>query len=367
VFGHINTSNSASSWSINSSGAASFPSLTSGVSSISSLAVNSSSVRSSGDLITISVTPTGNYIYLNNGGVLGGYNTTGNPASFPWTIDMVGLGTFRSISSLAGSINNLYSNILSINNGNALRSANDLFNVSVSPTTGNYLYYNNSSAFGHINTSNSAASWLINSAGSGTIPVINSTTGNITTGNITTLNVYETATINKVSINSTMRSNNDLFNVSSSSTGPYLFIGGDCTIGTYNTSNSSFPWFVEMDGDSTFQSVSTPHLKATGRIKQERIEDSALTYNVTNNTTSLTYLTSSGNIIVNLNVLNESNNYNMYEFRCTGANAVRFNANGVTLYDNSNTSRSFFVSTTQKYFKFHYIEQNGSYFYHQFI
>ncbi len=97
-------------------------------------------------------------IYLNNGGVLGGYNTTGTPANFPWTIDMAGLGSFRSSSSLTGSINNLYSNILSINNGTALRSANNLFNVSQSPSTGNYLYYNNSSAFGHINTSNSASS-----------------------------------------------------------------------------------------------------------------------------------------------------------------------------------------------------------------
>jgi len=81
--------------------------------------------------------------------VLGGYNTTGAPSSFPWTIDMVGLGTFRSISSLTGTINILYSIILSINNGTALRAANELFNVSASPRTGNYLYYNTSSVFGH--------------------------------------------------------------------------------------------------------------------------------------------------------------------------------------------------------------------------
>jgi hypothetical protein len=56
----------------------------------------------------------------------------------------------------------------------------------------------------------------------------------------------------------------------------------------------------------------------------------------------------------------------MYEFRCTG-DSVRFNANGTTVYDNSNTSRSFFVLTTQKYFKFHYIDQNGVYYYYQFI
>ena len=151
TFGNINTSNSASSWSINSSGSATFPSLNSGVSSISTLADGSSNIRSSGDLLNVSVTSTGNYIYLNNGGVLGGYNTTGIPSNFPWTIDMVGLGTFRSISSLTGSINNLYSNILSINNGSALRSSNDLFNISISGL-GNYLYYNLQSVLGHIVT-----------------------------------------------------------------------------------------------------------------------------------------------------------------------------------------------------------------------
>jgi hypothetical protein len=169
-----------------------------------------------------------------------------------------------------------------------------------------------------------------------------------------------------------MRSSNDLFNASSSSTGPYLFIGSDCTIGTYDTNNSSFPWFIEMDGDATFStvnspSISTPHLKTTGKIKRERVVDSATTYNVSNTTTSLTYLTGGTNIIVNLNVLDVSNNYNMYEFRCTAAGTVQFNANGVTLYDNMNVSRSSISTTSQKYFKFHYIDRNGVYYYHQFI
>ena len=85
-------------------------------------------------------------------------------------IDMAGLESFRSISSQTGTINNLYSNILSINNGNALRSSNHLFNVSASPTTGNYLDNNNSSVFGHINTYNSTSSWSINSSGSASFP-----------------------------------------------------------------------------------------------------------------------------------------------------------------------------------------------------
>jgi len=124
--------------------------------------------------------------------------------------------------------------------------------------------------------------------------------------------------------------------------------------------------------DATFQSVnsssiSTPYLKTTGKIKCERVVDSANTYNVTNSTTSLTYLTGSGTVTINLNVLDASNNFNMYEFRCTGADNVRFITNGVTAYYNSNVSRSTIFTTSQKYFKFHYIDQNGSYFYHQFI
>ena len=42
----------------------------------------------------------------------------------------------------------------------------------------------------------------------------------------------------------------------------------------------------------------------------------------------------------------------MYEFRCTAAGTVQFNANGVTLYDNMNVSRSSISTTSQKYFKF---------------
>ena len=169
-----------------------------------------------------------------------------------------------------------------------------------------------------------------------------------------------------------MRTASDKLNVSLSSTGPYMFFNDGGTLGVYDTNTSSFPWFVELDGDATFSTVnsptiSTPHLKATGKIKRERVVDSVNTYNVTNSTTSLTYLTGSGNIIVNLNALDESNNYNMYEFRCTGANFIQFNANGVTLYDNMNTSRSSISTNAQKYFKFHYIDRNGTQYYHQFI
>ena len=46
------------------------------------LAVGSSSVRGSGDLLTVSVTPNGDYLYLNDGGALGLYKSNGNPFFF---------------------------------------------------------------------------------------------------------------------------------------------------------------------------------------------------------------------------------------------------------------------------------------------
>ena len=111
-----------------------------------------------------------------------------------------------------------------------------------------------------------------------------------------------------------MRSNNDLLNASSSSTGPYLFIGGDYTIGTYNTNNSTFPWFIEMDGDSTFQSVNTTTLASTNgtvtnlnsdRIsyKNEQLDNDIITsntYSVSLSTKKLTILAPTNSMTVNL-------------------------------------------------------------------
>jgi hypothetical protein len=328
---------------------------------------NGNALRSANDLFNVSVSPTtGNYLYYNNTSVFGHINTSNSASS--WSINSSGAasfpslntpsGTITTLASTTGTITNLYSDILAVNNNNTRRATNDIFEVCTSSSTGNYLYYNNTSVFGHINTSNSALSWYIDSNGLSSFKSSNvsgvSSTSNLCIGS------------------SSMRTASDKLNVSLSSTGPYMFFNDGGTLGVYDTNTSSFPWFVELDGDATFSTVnsptiSTPHLKATGKIKRERVVDSSNIYNVTNSTTSLTYLTDSGGLIVNLNVLDASNNFNMYEFRCTAANNVRFNANGVTLYDNLNVSRSFISTTTQKYFKFHYIEQNGSYFYHQFV
>ena len=134
-------------------GSASFPSLNSGVSSISTLAVGSSSVRGNGDLLNVSVTPTGNYIYLNNGGALGGYDATGTPASFPWMIEMSGLKCLDSLYiwlKCLNSTHSLYnwyinsSGICSLQNlciGSAnMRTSTDRLNVSLS-NTGSYLFF----------------------------------------------------------------------------------------------------------------------------------------------------------------------------------------------------------------------------------
>ena len=463
VFGHINTSNSNLNWTINN-GSATIPIINSitenigtlnvstastfqnlpnfvntndklinkayvddrfttanittlnvsGVSSLSSLAINSSGVRGSGDLLTVSITPTGNYIYVNNGSALGGYNSTGNPSFFTWMIEMSGLATFRTVTALVanittlnsttGIITNLYSNILTINNNNTQRSSNDIFEAAIS-STGNYIYYNNSSVFGHINVTNSNNSWYIdnnalakvtklsvNSALRSSNDLFNvsasstshylyynsdSIFGHINTNSLYNwyINSLGVCSLQNLCIGSAnMRTGTDRLNVSLSNTGSYMFFNDGGTLGTYNTTNSSFPWFIELDGDSSFQSVnspiiSTPHLKATGKIRRDRVMDSAQTYNVTNSTTSLTYLTagSSNTLVINLNALDESNNYNMYEFRCTSAGTIQFNASGVTLYDNLNASRLSISTNQQKYFKFHYIERNGIQYYYQFV
>jgi hypothetical protein len=47
------------------------------------------------------------------------------------------------LTSTTGAINDLYSNILAVNNNNTRRATNDIFEVCTSSSTGNYIYYNN--------------------------------------------------------------------------------------------------------------------------------------------------------------------------------------------------------------------------------
>ena len=114
-----------------------------------------------------------------NTSILLGLNNT-------WT----GSNTFSSNTNTT----NLYSNILSINNNNSRRSNNDILEVATSPTS-HYLYYNNSSTFGHINTTNSTLSWNITTSGSATIPTINSVTENVGTLNLNNNLIVNSTTI----------------------------------------------------------------------------------------------------------------------------------------------------------------------------
>jgi hypothetical protein len=155
-----------------------------------------------------------------------------------------------------------------------------------------------------------------------------------------------------------MRSNNDLFNASSSSTGPYLFIGGDCTIGTYDTNTSSFPWFVEMDGDATFQSVNCNNLSVKN-TKQQVTKTSVPTFTLSTSSSQMTYLNFSNTGYINLGQLDESCNFNIYEFRIvTSGNVIVVAFGSAIVIDIDNVSRTNgqgFSSSTKKYYKFQYI------------
>jgi len=139
---------------------------------------------------------------------------------------------------------------LSVNAGSSLRSANDLFNVFIS-SLGNYLYYNTSSTFGHINTSYSVLSWFINSSGNATIPTVNTTNSSITNATITN------ATITNATIT-------------------------NATITTQNIQ----PIFI-----------------------------TALSYSVSDVTPTMVYISGSSNMTIGFNPLSSTNNYNIYEFR----------------------------------------------------
>ncbi len=73
-----------------------------------------------------------------------------------------------------------------------------------------------------------------------------------------------------------MRTSTDRLNVSLSSTGPYMFFNDGGTLGTYNTDTSSFPWFIELDGDASFQSVNCNNLTVkTTKIKVNNANSAA--------------------------------------------------------------------------------------------
>ncbi len=113
------------------------------------------------------------------------------------------------------------------NNNNVQRATYDIFEVATS-STGNYIYYNNSSVFGHININNSNNSWYIDN--------------------------NALAKITKLSVNSTLRSSNDLFNVSTSSAGNYLYYNSDSLFGHIHT-NSLYNMYISSSAVGSLQNL----------------------------------------------------------------------------------------------------------------
>jgi len=204
------------------------------------------------------------------------------------------------LNSTTGTISNLYSNILAVNNNNTQRATNDIFEVCTSSTS------KNTSVFGPINTSNSALSWFINQNRAANFP---------------TLNVNGSSSIStNLCIGSTsMRTSSDKLNVSTTSTGPYLFFNDGGTLGTYDTTNSIVPWFVEMSGYGRFDRISCIN---------EQIDNDIITsntYYVSLTTPKLTLLTSTANITVYLTILMPSRCLNnLFEFRVLNNPSVQF-------------------------------------------
>ncbi len=312
TFGFINTSNSASSWFINSSGAATIPSITTPSGAITTL------TSTTGNIGTLNVSTASTFQNLPNF-----VNTNDKLINKAYVDDRF---TTANIGTLNVS-NTSTTSKLAI--GSSMRAGTDIMKISLT-NNGSYIYFNDSATLGAFNVNDSTFPWLINMSGLGSFRTVTTTTANITTDNVGTLNVSGTATINKVSINSTMRSNNDLFNCSTSSTGPYLFIANDATIGTYNTNNSTYPWFVEMDGDAKFESINCPITTTTSKLTVTNTKQ-----NVSTSTSSGFELTTSSAQIIYLNSTNDSQfvtfaalgpdyNFNIYEFRSitTNVNSV---------------------------------------------
>jgi hypothetical protein len=158
-----------------------------------------------------------------------------------------------------------------------------------------------------------------------------------------------------------MRTSTDRLNVSISNTGPYMFFNDGGTLGTYNTNTSSFPWFIELNGDCKFRGVTFDNISVENtRIKA--INPTAGIFSVGTTTEQIIYLSFNGESqFIGFYPLGEDYNNNIYEFRAISSNAntvIRFRsydgASIVTL-TNSNITLYNIDDITKKYFKFQYI------------
>ena len=180
----------------------------------------------------------------------------------------------------------------------------------------------------------------------------------------------------------------------------YLFYNNTSTLGLYNTSNSTSPWQIDVNGIGTFSTVNSPIGNigtanvatgnvATANITNETVTNStisnatitnlsvikqnvqpifitATSYSVSDTTPTMTYLSGLNNVTITFNALSSANNYNIYEFRkippellfsqlitfTTGANCI--------MIDLANATQTTIESGNKKYFKFQYVNRNGT-------
>jgi hypothetical protein len=159
-----------------------------------------------------------------------------------------------------------------------------------------------------------------------------------------------------------------------------MFFNDGGTLGTYNTTNSTFPWFIELDGDSTFQSVNTTTLASTNgtvtnlnsdRIsyKNEQLDNDIITsntYSVSLSTKKLTILAPTNTMTVNLSILMPSYSLNnIFEFRNISSHSVTFNcsAQAAIMLDMNNTQQRSLTYSSIKYIRFYYTYYNNFYTY----
>ena len=90
--------------------------------------------------------------------------------------------------------------------------------------------------------------------GLATFRTVTTLVANITTDNVGTLNVSGVAQIAKLTINSALRSSNDLFNVSTSSTSHYLYYNSDSVFGHINT-NFLYNWYINSSAICSLQNL----------------------------------------------------------------------------------------------------------------
>ena len=122
------------------------------------------------------------------------------------------------------------------------------------------------------------------------------------------------------------------------------------TLGTYDTSNSLFPWFVEMTGYGRFNKIS---------YNNEQIDNEIITTAVYN--VSLTT-----NMTVNLAILMPSHCLNnIFEFRVLTSSSFTFtcSAQAAIMLDMTNTQQRSLTYSSIKYIRFYYTYYNNLYTY----